>query len=95
MSIVRNASSPYGRPDPQKPNISTTMWRVVADQTNLAYYYESTISPNVIWVDLKKMDFSKGSGAKALEILDEPDFHGEANQFFEARKPLVFARVPE
>jgi choloylglycine hydrolase len=95
MSIVRNVSSPYGRPDPQKPNISTTMWRAVADQTNLTYYYESTISPNVIWTDLRKMDFSMGSGAQALEISDKSDFHGEVNRFFEKRKPLEFARVPK
>ena len=95
MSIVRNVSSPFGRPNPQKPNISTTLWRVVADQTNLTYYYESTLSPNVIWVDLRKLDFSMGSGAMALEIRNDSDLHGEANRFFGPRRPFVFARVPK
>ncbi len=94
MSIVRNVSSPYGRPDPQKPNISTTLWRAVADQTNLVYYYESTISPYLVWVDLKEMDFSKGSGAMALEIKDDTELHGKVNRFFKARKLLEFAPVP-
>jgi len=95
ISIVRNVSSPFGQPDPQKPNISTTIWRVVADQTNLVYYYESTISPNVIWVDMKKMDFSRGHGAMALEVKEDSELDGEVNRFFERRKPLVFAHVPE
>jgi len=95
MSIIRNASSPYGRPDPEKPNISTTIWRVLADQTNLIYYYESTISLNVFWIDLKKMDFSEGSSVTALEVVDEADMYGNVNKFFKPRKTIQFAPVPK
>jgi len=95
MSIVRNASSPFGRPDPQKPNVSTTLWRVLADQKNLVYYYESTLSPNLIWVDLRQMDFSSGSGTMALEIPDDSGMHGKVNEAFKPRPPLKFAVVPQ
>jgi len=95
MSVIRNVSSPFGHPDPRKPNISTTLWRVVADHTHGRYYYESTLSPNVIWVDLKKFDFAPGSGTKVLHLGEESDFCGEVNAHFEASKPLEFARVPE
>lgn len=52
FSMIRNASVPYGISTPDAPNLSTTRWRVVADQKDLQFYVESAISPNVFWVDL-------------------------------------------
>jgi len=95
MSVIRNASSPFGQPNPDKPNISTTLWRVVADQKNFIYYYESTISPNLLWVDLKKMDFSKGTPSMVLSIEDDSELYGEVNGFFKKEKQLEFAKVPK
>jgi choloylglycine hydrolase len=33
-------------------------------------FYESTISPNMIWIDMKKFDFAKGSEVKTLSAED-------------------------
>jgi len=92
MSVVRNVSSPFGEPDPKKPNISSTLWRSVADQKYLVYYFESTILPNLIWVDLKKLDFSKNS--KVLDIKNNSDFSGDVSQLLQNSKTIEFAKVP-
>lgn len=60
FSVIRNASAPFGTADPVRPNVSTTRWRTVTDLTNGRFFYESTISPNVVWVDVYALDFSEG-----------------------------------
>jgi penicillin V acylase-like amidase (Ntn superfamily) len=47
LTMMRNAPAPFGTADPARPNISTTIWRTVADQTNGVYYFESTTSPEL------------------------------------------------
>jgi len=91
MSVVRNASSPFGDPDPNKPNISTTMWRTVDDQKNLLMFYESTVSPNVIWIDLKKLDFSQNAPVQRLDA-QKAGLCGEVSGAFEKSAPLGFAK---
>jgi choloylglycine hydrolase len=87
---MRNTSSPFGLPDPDKPNISTTMWRTIADQTNLVYFYESTISYGSLWVDYKKFDFSEGAEVKVLDA--DSGLVGDASDKFKTSKPVEFAR---
>jgi len=94
MSVIRNASSPFGEPDPDKPNISSTLWRTVADQTHLVYYFESTVSPNLVWVNLKKLDFSKGSSSEYIDIKEDSDFVGNINKLLKKSKAIDFAKVP-
>ena len=91
MSIMRNVSSPFGAPDPEKPNISSTLWRTIADQTNLVYFYESTISPNVIWVEFKNLDFGNRKVEK-VEITENPELIGEISNAFQETAPLKFAQ---
>ena len=68
FSVIRNASAPYGVSIPEAPNLSTTRWRVVADQKDMVFYGESATSPNVFWVDLKKLDFSEGAHVQKLDL---------------------------
>ena len=86
FSIIRNVSVPLGFKDPQKPNISTTLWRTVADHKALKYYYESAISPNIFWVDLKKVDFSEGNKPKQLDLDGHPTLAGEVSAKFKDAK---------
>lgn len=53
FSVIRNVSVPYGFEIEGYPNLSTTRWRAVADQKNLVYYFETALTPNIFWVDLK------------------------------------------
>lgn len=91
MSVIRNVSSPFGAADPQKPNISTTMWRVVHDQSNLRLFYESTVAPNVVWVNLRAFDFTPGTAVKKLEFRDRT-LTGDVTRRFRDSAPLNFAR---
>ena len=60
FSVIRNASAPFGTADPVRPNVSTTRWRTVADTTAGRYFFESTSNPNVVWVEVPKLDLSPG-----------------------------------
>jgi choloylglycine hydrolase len=77
LSVVRNASAPFGTADPTRPNISTTRWRIVSDLTNGVYYFESTTSPNVVWVHLDELRFGTLTEARKLDLTHEPDLVGD------------------
>lgn len=69
FSVIRNVSVPYGITTPGEPNISSTRWRSVIDHKQKLYFFESAITPNTFWVDLKKLDFSQATGkVKKLEL---------------------------
>lgn len=92
FSVVRNTSVPYGVSIPDAPNLSTTRWRVVADQKSRIYYVESAISPNTFWVDLKMLDFSEGASVKKLDLgEDMTTIHaGEVSGDFADAEPFRF-----
>lgn len=95
FSIVRNVSVPYGFSLPDAPNLSTTRWRVVADHKNKLFYAESATSPNVFWVDLKRLDFSKGAKTRMLELGVDMNriMAGEASDQFVAAQPFDFMKA--
>lgn len=68
FSAMRNVSVPRGISTPNQPNISSTIWRTVADQKNRVYYFEDSASPSVVWVDLKRVDFAEGTGVRKLDL---------------------------
>ena len=81
FSVIRNASAPYGTADPVRPNVSTTRWRTVTDLTNRIYFFESTRSPNVIWVPLGELSFEPGPES-VLDLVNEPDRSGDVSGAF-------------
>ncbi len=90
MSVMRNVSVPFGASTQGAPNVAPTLWRTVSDQTHMVYYFESTMSPNVFWVDVTKLDLSKGQPVRRLEV-DGKILAGEtSSQFAPAAKPFVF-----
>ena len=90
MSVIRNVSVPYGFSIEGFPNLSTTRWRVVADQTNLVYYFETALTPNTFWVDLKNFDFSKGNEVKKLDLSNNKTYAGETSAYFQVSQPFQF-----
>lgn len=84
FSVIRNVSVPLGITTPDRPNISSTRWRVVADHKDRLYYFESTVSPNVFWVDLKRLDFGPRSGVRKLDLGPDQSnlFSGEVSGRF-------------
>ncbi|MGU3377046.1 linear amide C-N hydrolase [Chryseobacterium sp. M5A1_1a] len=93
FSVIRQCSVPYGISTEGFPNLSTTRWRTVADQKNLVYYFEDALSPNAIWVDLKKLDFSKAGKVKKLALDKNQIYAGETSAQFEETKPFVFQGI--
>ncbi len=90
FSVVRNVSVPYGFEIEGFPNLSTTRWRCVADQKNLVYYFETALTPNTFWVDLKKVDFSEGAPVKKLDLSNHQTYSGEVSGEFRESAPMVF-----
>lgn len=92
FSVIRNASVPYGITTPDAPNLSTTRWRVVADQKDRLFYVESAISPNVFWVDMTRLDFSEQAGVRWLDLgVDMANIHsGEVSDQFTGATPFQF-----
>ena len=78
LSVMRNVSVPFGINTPEKPYISSTRWRSVSDQKNKVYYFESTLTPNLFWLDLKKIDFSPKAGIKKLSLTKGEIYAGDA-----------------
>lgn len=90
FSVIRNVSVPYGFEIEGYPNLSTTRWRAVADQKNLVYYFETALTPNAFWVDLKKIDFSEKSTVRKLDLSDNKTYAGETSGQFKDSKPFKF-----
>lgn len=78
FSVMRNVSVPLGISIPSQPNIASTRWRTVADQKNRVYYFESTLSPDIFWIDLKKLDFSPESKIRKLTLTNGEIYAGDA-----------------
>ncbi|KAF1017348.1 MAG: Choloylglycine hydrolase [Stenotrophomonas maltophilia] len=93
FSVIRNVSVPYGITTPGAPNISSTRWRTVADHKRRLYFFESALTPNIFWADLKKADFSAETG-KVLKLDLGKDqrntFAGDALGHFVPSAPFTF-----
>lgn len=94
LSVMRNVSVPRGISTPDQPNISTTIWRTVADQKNRTYYFESTAGPSLLWVKLEQLDFSPASGVRKLTLVGNPDLAGDQTNHFKPAQPFKFLAPP-
>ena len=91
FGVIRNVSVPYGISTPNKPNISSTRWRTVADHKNKVYYFETALSPFMLWVDFKDVDFSSKGTVKKLSLLNGEIYYGNAIKSFVDSEPFKFA----
>jgi choloylglycine hydrolase len=90
LSVIRNAATPLGANDPVRPNISATIWRSISDCTNKRYYFEFTDMPNVVWVDLDKLDLSEGAPALMFDLANDFEASGEVSGRFQPAEPFEF-----
>lgn len=93
FSVVRNASVPYGISTPESPEISTTQWRTVSESKSLRYFFESSLTPNTFWVDLRDLDFSEGAPVLKLSIANGEMYHGNTAKEFKIALPFKFMGV--
>lgn len=93
FSVIRNVSVPFGLATTDQPEISSTRWRTVFDHKRKLYFFESALTPNTFWVDLKKIDFSRETGkVRRLDLGPDQDhtFAGDATGDFVDAKPFRF-----
>ena len=59
------------------------------DLTRKIYFFESTLSPNVIWVRMEALDFGAEAPVKRLEVNGPGDLVGECSGGFKPSKPFT------
>jgi len=95
FSVTRNASQPFRvSTDPQNPFTSSTIWRTVSDLTNGYYYFESALSPSIIWADFSEFHLQESSPAMKLDLSKNPDFSGNVSKKF-VKGDLAELKVPK
>lgn len=65
---------PVGIKIPGQPNIADTLWLTVANQTNRVYFDQVT---GIVWADMKKLDFTEGSGPANCNSPATPASHDQ------------------
>jgi choloylglycine hydrolase len=90
MSVMRNVSAPFGIADPERPNVSTTIWRTVTDLSNRVLYYDSVFSGQVFWIDVKKINFDADQPVRKLTVIDNFDLMGEVSDEAEEAEMFEF-----
>lgn len=90
FSVIRNCSVPRGVQHATAANLSTTIWRTVADHKNKVFYFENTASPSLVWVKLADVNFTEGSGTRKLTMVGKPDLGGNQTANFEKAEPFKF-----
>jgi penicillin V acylase-like amidase (Ntn superfamily) len=88
MGIMNNVSVPFGSPYIGVSGTYPTWWRSVIDLTNRVYAVETTVTPNVFWVDIDKLNNMAGAKPRRLPIY-EPTLVGDVSgRFTEAPQPF-------
>lgn len=92
FSVIRNASVPFGLNTAEEPNISSTRWRTVVDHKRLLYFFESALTPNTFWIDLRQLDFSSGKPSMKLDLGENQSrtYSGNVVKDFRASPPFKF-----
>ena len=71
FGVIRTVQVPFGAIDTSNTiteDTWPTRWVSASDVTNLVYYFNSTSAPNIIWVDLKNLDFSTHQKVKKIDL---------------------------
>ncbi|MEW4455947.1 linear amide C-N hydrolase [Bremerella sp. JC817] len=90
MAIARNVSVPFGAPY-KNFGVYNTEYRTVMDLTNQRYFFELTTSPNVLWFDVKALDFSPGAAVLQLDpYKNKLAISGNATDAFEKLEKAPF-----
>lgn len=93
FSVIRNCSVPFGISSESEPNISSTRWRSVSDQKNLVYFFETALTPNTFWVNLREFDLSEKGKVMKLNLDNFATYSGKSNESFKASVPFKFLGI--
>jgi penicillin V acylase-like amidase (Ntn superfamily) len=82
FSLIRNVSVPFGAPYRSGPAATyPTWWTSATDLTHRVFYFDWVLHPNVVWIELGKMNFSEGQPMKMLDPAD-PKLAGDVTGHF-------------
>lgn len=84
FQLIENVAVPYGAPY-STGDVYPTWWRAGADLTNRIYYFGSTRSPNIFWVDLDEL--VDGTEVRSLNPRDPERFGDQTAKFASATLP--------
>lgn len=90
LSVMRSVSVPLGITTPGEPNIASTLWRTIADQTDRIYFFDSATSPNAFWIPLDELDLKEGAPVKKLTVAGGKVYSGDAADKFVATPAFAF-----
>ncbi|WP_108682947.1 linear amide C-N hydrolase [Methyloceanibacter sp. wino2] len=93
LSVIRNMATPFGANDPVRPNIAATIWRTISDCTNKRYYFEFCDMPNVVWIDLAKLNLEEGAPAQMFDLATDIEASGEVSGKFKPADPFAFQKA--
>lgn len=93
FSVIRNCSVPFGISSETEPNISSTRWRSVSDQKNLVYFFETALTPNTFWVNLKDFDLSEKGKVMKLSLDNFETYSGKSNGSFKPAAAFKFLGI--
>ena len=67
--VIRNVSVPFGALYRSGPGAGTypTWWTSASDLKDRRFYFNWTSNPNVVWVNLRRVDFAAGKPTKFLD----------------------------
>ncbi len=66
----------------------------MSDMTHRVYFFESTMSPNIVWVSLDRLDFQEGAPVKKLDLVNKNNYVGEVSDQFVPSSPFEFLLPP-
>lgn len=90
LAIMNNASAPFGTSSKGQPNVAATLWRTISDQKNLFYYFNSTSTPNIFWLELKDLKFAANQPTLKLSISNGEIYAGNAIKGLKPATPFKF-----
>jgi choloylglycine hydrolase len=90
LGVMRSVSVPLGIANPTKPNIASTLWRTIADQKNLAYYYDSSAYPNIFWINLKNVNLAPDAPVLSMAVENGEIHAGDVSKVLKPAKPFDF-----
>ena len=73
LSVIRTAMVPFGAVDTsgnKTEDAWPTRWVSVSNLNNNIFFFNSTTAPNLIWVDLGKLNFTVGSPVLSIDPTD-------------------------
>ena len=89
MSLLNNISSPLGIKNNNQEE-SGTLWKVLANNKEKTYYYQSLFKNYGFEIDLKKIDFNKKEKVKFIDLIDGKYYFGDATDEFTETEPFEF-----